>query len=153
MIDGVDDPYNFGSIVRSLYAFGVNGVIVRPRNWMNAATVVARASAGASELLSMAIGQTIMEVAGLCAQRGLTVFTLAPRIRVCLQHADLTVRFGPNARQRGSSLSLMGARLTRVNIAYGRETDISLGSAAAGAVIGYQGHAREVGSVHRLTAA
>ena len=34
MLDGVEDPFNFGQAVRSLYAAGIDGLIVRPRNWL-----------------------------------------------------------------------------------------------------------------------
>ena len=50
MIEGIEDPYNFGYSLRSLYACGCSGIILPERNWMSAAGVVARSSAGASEL-------------------------------------------------------------------------------------------------------
>ncbi|MBR6514254.1 MAG: RNA methyltransferase [Clostridia bacterium] len=53
MLDGIEDPYNFGYAIRSLYAAGVDGIILTPRNWMSAAGVVCRASAGASETIPM----------------------------------------------------------------------------------------------------
>jgi 23S rRNA (guanosine2251-2'-O)-methyltransferase len=53
MIEGIEDPYNFGYALRSLYACGVDGIILGERNWMSAAGVVARASAGASEELPL----------------------------------------------------------------------------------------------------
>lgn len=50
MLDGIEDPYNFGYTVRSLYAAGVDGVIIPKRNWFGtAAGTVARSSAGTSE--------------------------------------------------------------------------------------------------------
>ena len=55
MLEGIEDPYNFGYALRSLYAAGVDGIILSPRNWMTAAGTVARASAGASELFDMAV--------------------------------------------------------------------------------------------------
>ena len=51
MLEGIEDPYNFGYALRSLYACGADGVVLSPRNWMSAAGVVCRSSAGASELL------------------------------------------------------------------------------------------------------
>jgi len=54
-LDGVEDPYNFGYSVRSLYAFGAKGVILPERNWMTAASAVARSSAGSSELCEMTL--------------------------------------------------------------------------------------------------
>ena len=50
MIEGIEDPYNFGYALRSLYATGCTGIILPERNWMSAAGVVCRSSAGASEL-------------------------------------------------------------------------------------------------------
>lgn len=52
-LEGMEDPYNFGGALRSLYAAGVDGVILPERNWMNVAGTVARASAGASERLPL----------------------------------------------------------------------------------------------------
>ena len=39
MLEGIEDPYNFGYCMRSLYAAGASGIIVQPRNWMSAAGV------------------------------------------------------------------------------------------------------------------
>ena len=50
MIEGIEDPYNFGYALRSVYASGADGIILSPRNWLSAAGVVCRSSAGASEL-------------------------------------------------------------------------------------------------------
>lgn len=54
-LDGVEDPYNFGYSVRTLYAMGVNGFILPKHNMMSVPGAVARASAGASELCRMAV--------------------------------------------------------------------------------------------------
>ena len=51
MIDGIEDPYNFGYALRTIYAAGADGIVLTPRNWMTAAGVVAKASAGTSERL------------------------------------------------------------------------------------------------------
>ena len=53
MLEGVEDPYNFGYALRSIYASGADGVILPEHNWMTAAGVVCRASAGASELMPL----------------------------------------------------------------------------------------------------
>ena len=45
MLDGIEDPYNFGYCLRSLYAAGADGVLVGPRSWFSAAGVVCRSSA------------------------------------------------------------------------------------------------------------
>ena len=57
VLDGIEDPYNFGYAVRSLYAAGVTGILLPQRNWTSAAGVVCRASAGASELIDTYSGE------------------------------------------------------------------------------------------------
>ncbi len=55
MLDGIEDPYNFGYALRSVYASGADGIILPERNWMSASGVVCRASAGASEQMNIYI--------------------------------------------------------------------------------------------------
>ena len=40
MLDGIEDPFNFGQALRALYAMGAHGAALRPRNWMSAAATV-----------------------------------------------------------------------------------------------------------------
>ena len=54
-LDGVEDPFNFGYSIRNLFAFGCKGFILPQRNWMSASNIVAKASAGASELCDMTV--------------------------------------------------------------------------------------------------
>ena len=49
LLEGIEDPFNFGCAVRSLYAAGATGLVLPERNWMSAAGTVIKASAGASE--------------------------------------------------------------------------------------------------------
>ena len=55
VLDGVEDPFNFGYSVRNLYAAGASGILVPKRNWMSAAGVCARSSAGATEMCDIAV--------------------------------------------------------------------------------------------------
>jgi len=63
LLDGVEDPQNFGSILRTAEAAGVHGVVIRARRAVGLTAAVARASAGAIEYISVArvtnISQTI----------------------------------------------------------------------------------------------
>ena len=107
MLDGIEDPFNFGAAIRALYAAGTDGLVVRPRNWMSAAGVVARSSAGASELSrSHRIGRPPAS-SGLPTSAGLDCgscqgATSSPSRRVPSVHAP--VYFQPEkARSRSSS--------------------------------------------------
>ena len=54
-LDGVEDPYNLGYSYRALHASGASGIILPDRYRDNAASTLARSSAGASELLPTAL--------------------------------------------------------------------------------------------------
>jgi len=47
ILDGIEDPQNLGSILRTAYASGIHGVIIRSRRAAGLTAVVAKASAGA----------------------------------------------------------------------------------------------------------
>jgi 23S rRNA (guanosine2251-2'-O)-methyltransferase len=53
-LDGVEDPRNLGAILRSAYLLGAHGVIIPEHRAAEVTPVVAKASAGASELLPIA---------------------------------------------------------------------------------------------------
>ncbi|HDL19300.1 MAG TPA: 23S rRNA (guanosine(2251)-2'-O)-methyltransferase RlmB, partial [Bacteroidetes bacterium] len=47
MLDGIEDPHNFGAIIRSAEAAGLSGMIIQQRHSAPLSSVVAKASAGA----------------------------------------------------------------------------------------------------------
>lgn len=53
-LDGVEDPRNLGAILRSAYLLGAHGVIIPAHRAAQVTGIVAKASAGASELLPIA---------------------------------------------------------------------------------------------------
>jgi 23S rRNA (guanosine2251-2'-O)-methyltransferase len=53
-LDGVEDPRNLGAILRSAHLLGAGGVIIPEHRAAQVTPVVAKASAGASELLPIA---------------------------------------------------------------------------------------------------
>lgn len=73
LIEGVEDPFNFGYVLRSLYAAGCDGVIVPPRNWSSAAGVVAKSSAGASEYINMIIADDMEKLLDDMKQKGISL--------------------------------------------------------------------------------
>jgi len=54
ILDGIEDPYNLGAILRTAEATGVHGVVVRARRAAGLTPAVAKASAGAVEYVPVA---------------------------------------------------------------------------------------------------
>ncbi|WP_423188277.1 23S rRNA (guanosine(2251)-2'-O)-methyltransferase RlmB [Alkalibacterium sp. f15] len=74
LLDGIEDPHNLGSILRTADASGVHGVIIPKRRAVGLTSTVAKASAGAIEHVLVArvtnMAQTIDEL----KDRGLWIF-------------------------------------------------------------------------------
>ena len=54
ILDEIEDPHNFGAILRSADAFGVDGVIIKNRNQVPLNMTVAKVSTGAFEYVKIA---------------------------------------------------------------------------------------------------
>lgn len=138
-LEGIEDPYNFGYAIRSLYAAGVSGIILPPRNWMTAAGVVARASAGASECLPIfeAAGEDAVE---LFREAGYTILCAGIRDSVSIfeEQFSYPVLLVVGGEKRGISRALLDAADRIVRIDYGREFSGSLSAASAATVLAFE---------------
>lgn len=139
MLEGIEDPYNFGYSLRSLYASGVNGIILSPRNWMSAAGVVARASAGASELFPMYISEPV-EAMRLFKEKGYSVYCADTQNSVSMYETEmkkpLFVIVG--GEKRGNSKAVLDFADKIVHIDYGRDFPAALSAASASTVIAFE---------------
>lgn len=140
MLDGIEDPFNFGQAVRALYAAGASGIVVRPRSWLSAAAIVTRASAGASELMPTAVCESALEAAAFFRQAGLSVACTARKSAVSLYESDLAQAMFLliGGEKRGITRSFLDQADLRLRIPYGRSFPHSLGAAASTAVIAFE---------------
>ncbi len=53
MLDGIEDPQNFGAIIRSCDAFNVDGIIIKKNNQVEVNATVMKTSAGASNYVKI----------------------------------------------------------------------------------------------------
>ena len=138
-LEGIEDPYNFGYTLRSLYAAGVDGVILPPRNWMSAAGVVARSSAGTSELIPM-LTATSEDVLGIFKSAGYQVLCAGIRDSVSIFDASFTypVLLVVGGEKRGISRKILEQADQIVRIDYGREFRGSLSAASAATVMAFE---------------
>ena len=114
-------------------------MVLGERNWMSAAGVVARASAGASELLPLYLGDT-SAAAELFKARGYRVVCADTRTEVMLPDADLSLPLFliVGGEKRGISRALLERCDLAVRIPYGRDFNASLSAASAATILGYE---------------
>lgn len=139
MIDGIEDPYNFGYALRSLYAMGCDGVILSERNWMSAAGVVARSSAGASELFDFYKLQSV-EAIEIFKNMGYSLVCADERtenlLGECLIKMPVLLIVG--GEKRGISRNILDMADMLVKIDYGRDFRASLSAASAVTMFAYE---------------
>lgn len=138
-LDGIEDPYNFGYALRSLYAAGADGILLPERNWMTAAGIVARSSAGASERFAIFTGKA-EEMISVFRRDGYHIVCADIENSVSLYQANLKnpVLLIIGGEKRGISRSVLELSDEIVRIDYGREFDGALSAASAAAVLGFE---------------
>lgn len=139
-MEGIEDPFNFGFSIRSLYACGADALLLSPRNWMSAAGTVCRSSAGASERMPM---YTVSDPEGTVRnlkKEGFRIVCADLRDAVPLSGTELKkpLLLIIGGEKRGISRSLLDLADMRVAIDYGRCFGEALSAASAAAIFGYE---------------
>lgn len=139
MIEGIEDPYNFGYSLRSLYAMGCSGIILTERNWMSAAGVVCRSSAGASEMFSM-FKSNPEDCIKVFKSKGYQVICADESTDNILGQCSLKlpILLIVGGEKRGISRTIIDSADTLVKIDYARDFRASLSAASATTMFAYE---------------
>ena len=137
-IEGIEDPYNFGYALRSLYAAGADGVILPARNWMSVGGVVCRSSAGASEYLPLYIANE--DICGLFKTKNSKIYCADTQDAVSVYDTDCKkpLLLVVGGEKRGITKKMLGSADRVIMIDYGRDFGAALSAASAAAVLGFE---------------
>lgn len=141
ILEGIEDPYNFAYILRSLYALGCNGVIVPERNWTTASDVIAKGSAGASEYIPIVSVSDMGEAIATLKQNGIKLLgAMRSDVAIPLYEADLTgsICIAIGGEMRGLSKVVENEVDTQVYIPYEGDFRNALTAASSGAILAYE---------------
>ena len=139
-IQGIEDPYNFGYSIRSLYAMGCDGIILGKRNWMSAAGVVSRSSAGASELIPMYQTESDEEAVAIFKSCGYNIVCADVNTDNLLGDTPFSfpLLLVVGGEKRGISKYVLQMADKVVKISYSREFNASLSAASATTMFAYE---------------
>ncbi len=140
LLEGIEDPYNFGNSIRSLYASGADGIIVGERNWLGVSGTVARSSAGTSELLDAFVSET-MSAIHTFKECGYKIICAGIRNSESIFETDLSkpLLIILGGEKRGISRSVLDCADKIIRIDYGNEDfHGSLSASASAAVLGFE---------------
>jgi 23S rRNA (guanosine2251-2'-O)-methyltransferase len=139
-LDSVQDPQNFGSLLRTALAVGAHGVVIPEHRAVAVTAAVVRASAGAVEHLRVARVTNLSRALRELKQRGVWVYGLAADAHQAFWEVDW---LAPRAVVVGSEGSGLG-RLVRstcdalVAIPVAPDALESLNAAVAGSIVLYE---------------
>lgn len=104
-LDGVEDPQNFGAVLRTAEGAGALAVVVGTRNSPPVTAAVARASAGAADRLPIARVESMSTTLALLKRDGFAVIGLDGQANMSYESTDLRGRVAVVAGSEGRGLS------------------------------------------------
>ena len=141
ILDGIEDPFNFAYALRSLYAAGVDAVIVPERNFFTASDTVIRSSAGASELIKACCVPDLADACRKLKENGYYIVSTAKNksskdlYRAKLKK-PLCLVFG--GEKRGISSEILEFSDMCLKIKYPRDCHYSLPACSAISIIAFE---------------
>ncbi len=139
ILEGVEDPFNYGYCLRSLKAFGCEGILVNERNWYESAGVIAKSSAGASEFLNVYVTHDMAETLSEL-KKEYQVVAANRRNAVSLFDADFSkpLILAIGGEKRGLSRAVEDSADLNVYIPYDSDFRNALNASSAASVFAYE---------------
>ncbi len=147
ILDGINDPNNFGAIIRSAECSGVDGIIIPERRSVQVTPVVAKVSAGACEHVMIArvtnISSTIREL----KDRGLWIIGTDGKARQTYKKADYTSPIALIIGSEGDGMSRLVAANCDLLVSIPLMGKVnSLNAATAAAIVMFEAVSQRLGS-------
>lgn len=139
LLDRIQDPFNFGSILRSAELFGVDAVIIPERDQVGVTTHVARSSAGAVNYLPICRVSSLSDACRRLNERGLTIIASTAEGSVPPAQIDLTQPCGIVIGNEGTGIdpAILSFAESRCAIPQSGRLD-SLNAAVAAGILCYE---------------
>ena len=106
ILDGIEDPHNLGSIIRTAETAGVHGVIIPKRRAASVNSTVAKTSAGAIEYVKVARVTNITDAIEKLKKEGLWICGTDIGTEKYYYEQDLTGPIGIVIGNEGNGMSL-----------------------------------------------
>ena len=139
-VEGVEDPFNLGYVIRSLYAAGCDGLLLDERDWQRAEPVILRSSAGAYEYMDIVLCDDMAKAVKTCRQKGIRCFAAMRKDAVPYDEADLKrpLLIAVGGEMRGLSSSVRNEIGNNIYIPYANDFRNALNAAGACAVLAFE---------------
>lgn len=139
-IEGVEDPFNLGYMLRTLYSAGCTCVLVNDRDWAHVESVIAKASAGAFEFINIVKCQQMSKTIEKLKSNGVICYAAYRNDAIEYGDADYTkpCLIAVGGEMRGLSRDVLSMMDQHIYIPYANDFRNALNASSATAVLAYE---------------
>jgi len=139
-LDGIEDPYNLGHAIRSLYAAGIDGIAMRQRNWRDVEGIIIKSSAGTSELMPMALVEDLETTTNFFQSKNYTIACTGKDEGQSIYRSNLKppLFIVIGGEKRGINRDILDKADLRLTIPYEGEFAKSLPLSSVAVIIGFE---------------
>jgi len=141
IVEGVEDPFNLGYMIRTLSAAGCDGLFLNNRDWSMAESVIMKSSAGTFDALPIHLmANPAADLIELRKREVRIVSAVRSNRAVSMEHGDFNqaLALAIGGEMRGLSTVVLEASDAEVFIPYPSTTKVSLNAASAAAVLAFE---------------
>jgi len=139
-LDGIEDPYNLGHTIRSLYAAGIDGIVMRERDWRVVEGIIIKSSAGTSELMPMALVEDLEATTDYFKSKNYTIACTSKDGGQSIYQSNLKppLFMVIGGEKRGINRNILDKADLRLTIPYERDFIGSLPLSSVAVIIGFE---------------
>lgn len=139
-LEGVEDPFNLGYVMRSLYSAGCTGILIGKRDWSRNEATILKSSAGASEYINIVMCDDMAETIMEYRNQGVCTFAAMRNNSIPYTQGNYTgaVLIAIGGEMRGLSSGVRNVIEQNIHIPYANDFRMALNAAGAAAVLGFE---------------
>ena len=140
LLEGVEDPFNLGYIIRTLYSAGCDGLILPRHDWASAESTIAKSSAGACEYMNIVMSDDLPQLVKDIKKQGVKTYAAMRKDAITYLEADYRkpslIAIG--GEMRGLSSAVRNEIEQNIYIPYANDFRNALNAASAAAVLSFE---------------
>ena len=140
LLEGVENPFNLGYIIRTLYSAGCDGLILPRHDWASAESTIAKSSAGAFEYMNIVMSDDLPQLVKDIKKQGVKTYAAMRKDAITYLEADYRkpslIAIG--GEMRGLSSAVRNEIEQNIYIPYANDFRNALNAASAAAVLSFE---------------
>lgn len=140
LLEGIEDPFNLGYVIRTLYSAGCTGLLLKKRDWSFSEPTILKSSAGALEYLPIVLCEDMSKTMQFYKANGLTCYAAMRKDAISFWQADYRqpCLIAIGGEMRGLSKSVLEECDQNIYIPYANDFHNALNGASATAVLAFE---------------